>query len=232
MFYTLLLLLSPGIGAEGCDESTWTTDLQQVLERPASPTTISALNPGAFESQGLRAEVFSLALKAYQAAVARGETSKSILTVIDYSLPSDQKRLWVIDLESARLLFHEYVSHGKGSGTKNSTRFSNVPQSKTSNIGLMKTAETYWGQHGYSLKLDGLEDGFNDNARSRAIVIHAASYATEDFARRNGRLGLSWGCPALDPAVSTALIDTIKSGSLVFGYAPQEDWLNTSVYLR
>ena len=165
-------------------------------------------------------------------AVARGETQKSILTVIDYSLPSDQKRLWVINLESGRLLFHEYVTHGKGSGTKNSTRFSNVPESKTSNIGLMKTAETYWGRHGYSLKLDGLEDGFNDNARARAIVIHGASYATEDFARRYGRLGLSWGCPALDPVVSTALIDTIKGGSLVFGYAPQENWLNTSAYLR
>jgi hypothetical protein len=125
--------------------------------------------------------------------------------------------MWVIDLSSNRLLFHEYVAHGSGSGGNSASRFSNRDGSHQSNIGLMKTAETYSGKHGYSLKLDGLERGWNSNARSRAIVIHAADYVSEAFIQANGRLGRSWGCPALRPEISRKVIDTIKGGSLVFG---------------
>ena len=104
--------------------------------------------------------------------------------------------------------------------------------SKQSNLGLLKTAETYQGKHGYSLRLDGLEAGYNDNARARAIVVHGASYATQSFVDAHGRLGRSWGCPAVDSAISRRLIDTIKGGSLLFGYFPDTDWEDGSRYLN
>jgi hypothetical protein len=171
-------------------------------------------------------------LRAFETAWRRGDTRKRIITVIDYSMPSSQKRLWVIDLDSNTLLFHEYVAHGSGSGADQATSFSNRDGSHQSNIGLLKTAETYRGKHGYSLKLDGLEQGWNSRARSRAIVIHGADYVSEAFIRAQGRLGRSWGCPALRPEITRQLIDTIKGGSLVFGYYPDQGWLGGSKYLN
>jgi hypothetical protein len=190
------------------------------------------LRSDAFVAQGLRAEVLELALRAFETAWKNGDTRERIITVIDYSMPSSERRLWVIDLASNRLLFHEYVAHGSGSGGDTASRFSNRDGSHQSNIGLMKTAETYSGKHGYSLRLDGLERGWNSNARARSIVIHAADYVSEAFIRANGRLGRSWGCPALRPEISRRLIDTIKGGSLVFGYYPDAGWLAGSKYLN
>ncbi len=238
----LLFVLFAPVLSENCGPGpTCVTDLQGALgsapevgvaaPSPA-PESIATLKADAFADKGLRPEVLALALKAFEEAWRRGDTSKMMLSVIDYSLPSNQRRLWVIDLETNRLLFQEYVAHGKGSGVLESKHFSNVSQSHKSNLGLMKTAETYKGKHGYSLKLDGLERGFNDNARSRAIVMHAASYATESFVKRVGRLGRSHGCPSLDPKVSERLIDAIKGGSLLFGYFPDRDWLKKSKYLN
>jgi hypothetical protein len=136
----------------------------------------------------------------------------------------------VLDLERGDVRFHEYVTHGRGSGHATSDRFSNVEGSKQSSLGLFRTAETYFGQHGYSLRLDGLEKGINDRARDRAIVIHGAEYATETVAQRFGRLGRSWGCPAVDPAIHRALIDTVRGGTAVFAYYPDPDWLADSDY--
>jgi hypothetical protein len=115
-----------------------------------------------------------------------------MLTIIDYSMPSDEKGMWVMDLASGQLKFNVHVSHGSNSGGKNSTDFSNKDGSHKSNIGVLTTAETYQGKHGYSLKLDGLEEGYNDNARSRYIVMHSADYASEDRAKQTGQLGRSW----------------------------------------
>ena len=154
-----------------------------------------------------------------------------MFTIIDYSMDSNRKRLWVIDMATGEVLFQEHVAHGVNSGAKKVERMSNLEDSRTSNLGLLRTAETYYGRHGYSLKLDGLEPGFNDNARSRYIVIHAASYVTDAFIEQYGRAGRSWGCPALDPDVTKALIDRIKGGSLVFGYYPDDSWLEKSSYL-
>ena len=191
------------------------------------------LSDDAFADEGLRAEVFSLALTAWKKGWDKGDTKKKVLTVIDYSLPSDQHRLWLIDLETGKLLFHERVAHGKNTGGKLAKWFSNVSDSKKSNLGVLKTAETYMsGKFGYSLRLDGLEKGFNHNARRRAIVMHRAPYATDEWVDRHGRLGRSWGCPALDPKVTDAIIDTIKGGTLIFGYAKQDDWLRNSDYLN
>jgi len=184
------------------------------------------------EAQGLRAEVLRVALEAKAEAERRGLVERpEILTVIDYSLPSTEKRLWVLDLDRGEVLFHELVSHGKGSGGNRATRFSNVSMSLKSSLGLMTTAETYYGKNGYSLRLDGHEVGFNDQARPRAIVIHGADYATPAFVSRIGRLGRSWGCPALDPKVARRVIDTIKGGSVVFGYYPNETYLSKSAFV-
>lgn len=203
-----------------------------VSQAPADPwDALTEVEPGDYADQGLRPEVLELALTAFAEAWQRGDTQRQLLTVIDYSMPSNQERLWVIDLESGRVLYNTHVAHGSGSGMTTPTVFSNTDSSHQSNVGLLVTAETYYGKHGYSLRLDGLEQGYNDNARDRAIVVHAADYMTPDYIERMGRAGRSWGCPALDPALSRAIIDTIKGGSLIFGYAPVSDWLADSEYL-
>jgi hypothetical protein len=173
-----------------------------------------------------------LALGATSCALRSGAVADpSTLTVIDYSRPSTEKRLWVFDLRSRALLFHELVAHGAGTGDDVATRFSNAPETHRTSLGLFVTAETYKGAHGYSLRLDGLEPGFNDRARERAIVLHGAAYVTEAFARAHGRLGRSWGCPALNELVAPAIIDRVKGGSLVFAYYPDPSWLASSRYL-
>jgi hypothetical protein len=238
----LLALLLPLASAAPCDGAhASVSDLTLAISSP--PASSGALDTrhasgvdlaeDAFADKGLRAEVFSLALTAWKKGWDKGETEKKILTVIDYSHPSDQKRLWVVDLETGKLLFHEVVAHGNGTGGRLAKSFSNTQDSKKSSVGLMKTAETYPSRKfGYSLRLDGLEMGFNDNARRRAIVMHRADYATEAFAHRHGRLGRSWGCPSIDPAVADRLIDTIQGGSLIFGYAKHDEWLRKSEYLN
>ena len=160
------------------------------------------------------------------------ELHSSILTIIDFSLPSTDKRLWIIDLETKKILLHSVVAHGRNSGELIPNKFSNRPESYQSSLGFYKTAETYHGKHGYSLRLDGLERGINDQARNRAIVIHGADYATESFAKTNGRLGRSLGCPALPAELSTKAIDLIKAGSLLFGYAKDTAYLTSSPLIQ
>lgn len=200
-----------------------------------APETAPAADESAlpsFDAPGLRPHVLRVALEAAEQARRRGLVERpELLTVIDYSLPSTEKRLWVLDLERGDVLFHELTTHGKGTGGNRAQEFSNVSMSLKSNLGLMTTAETYYGKNGYSLRLDGHERGFNDQARPRAIVIHGADYATPAFISRVGRLGRSWGCPALDPKVARKLIDTIQGGSVVFGYYPSESYLTKSAFL-
>jgi hypothetical protein len=185
-----------------------------------------------FTVDGLRPEVLRTALEAHERAVDRGLVKQpDILSVIDFSLPSTERRMWVLDLSDNSVLYHERVTHGKNSGANLTKSFSNVSMSLKSNIGLLTTAETYYGKNGYSLRLDGHEPGYNDLARERAIVVHGADYATEEFMNRIGRLGRSWGCPALDPAISREVIDTIKGGSVLFGYYPDREWLDASAFV-
>jgi hypothetical protein len=180
----------------------------------------------------IESSVFSLALASAESAVNRGETDVSTLTVIDFSRPSTERRLWVYDLRSKELLFEEHVSHGRNSGHNLPTLFSNEPESHQSSLGLFRAAEGYYGKHGYSLRLDGLEPGFNDRARERAIVIHGAAYVNAETAKAQGRLGRSLGCPAVRPAVAGRLIDAVKEGGLVFAYYPDPAWLDASTYLN
>lgn len=206
------------------------------LAAPAALNAGSATRPRTRAAQPalgaeIPAEPLELALRAYRCARARGLVSEPILTLIDYSLPSTERRLWVLDVDSGEVRFHELVAHGRETGANHARAFSNVSGSLQSSLGLFRTAETYVGRHGYSLRLDGLEDGVNDRARERAIVMHGADYATAGFAAEHGRLGRSWGCPAVDPKVNRALIDTIRGGTAVFAYYPDAGWLSDSSYL-
>ncbi|MFY2764977.1 murein L,D-transpeptidase catalytic domain family protein [Arenimonas sp. MALMAid1274] len=177
--------------------------------------------------------VIGLGLRAMRCAQARGVGPKAKrLAVIDYRLPSRKHRLWVFDVENGQLLFREPVAHGQGSGEDKPTRFSNVHGSHQSSLGLFLTDQTYHGANGYSLRMEGLEPGYNDQAMARAIVMHGAPYVDLGTAQAQGRLGRSWGCPALRPAVARPLIDEIKQGQFVFAYYPDPDWLRDSQVLH
>lgn len=171
--------------------------------------------------------VLDLALEGYEKL--ENKLENQVLTLIDFSLPSTEKRLWVIDVASQEILLNTVVAHGRNSGELMANRFSNTPESFQSSLGFYKTAETYKGKHGYSLRLDGLEKGFNDQARNRAIVIHGADYAREEFAKMTGRLGRSLGCPALPTELSAQVIDMIRDGSLLFIYGNDPNYLNQSL---
>jgi hypothetical protein len=153
------------------------------------------------------------------------------LTVIDYSRPSSEPRLFVLDLAQRALRHQELVAHGRGSGEHLATRFSNQPGSLQSSLGLFVTLGTYVGRHGRSLRLLGLEPGFNDRAEERAIVMHGAEYVSAAFAQLHGRLGRSLGCPALALDVAPRVIDAIRGGSALFAYYPDTAWLRGSRFL-
>ena len=177
-------------------------------------------------------KVLSLATRAADCARRQGLLEGfEHLAVIDYSLPSTTPRLWVFDVAHGRLLYQELVAHGRNTGERVAERFSNVEGSKMSSLGLFQTAETYYGSNGYSLRLHGLDRGFNDKALARAIVIHGAPYVSEAIAERMGRLGRSWGCPAVRPEVARTVIDTLKGGALLFAYYPDGKWLKESPLL-
>ena len=192
---------------------------------------------GASRSEGAADEpnpdVLSLAMKAVSCGVASGALqAPPTLTLIDYSLPSTTPRLWVFDLHTRKILFHELVAHGKNSGDNMATRFSDLMESQESSLGLFRTSDTYIGHNGYSLRLDGLEPGFNGNARERAIVMHGAAYVNAGTAKSLGRLGRSFGCPALSAAVAHNVIDTVRGGGVVFSYYPDPTWLKESKFLN
>lgn len=185
------------------------------------------------QAPGLRTEVLRLAIDAANTAARKGLVKRrDLLTVIDYSLPSSQPRLFIFDLESRKLLFRELVAHGKNSGGNRTTHFSNMHGSLATSMGLFVTGNTYYGSNGYSLRLRGLERGVNDNAMQRAIVMHGASYVSQAAVRALGRLGRSWGCPAVRKEVARKMIDTVRGGSAIFAYYPEKKWLTSSAFLR
>lgn len=157
---------------------------------------------------------------------------KQILTIIDYSLPSNKKRLWVFDLKKNKLLFHTYVSHGLTSGALLANYFSNNYNSKTSSIGVYQTEKHYYGRDGLSLRLDGLDKGFNNNAFNRYIVMHGGWYVEEPFIQKYGRAGRSWGCPAVPNQLAKPIIETIKDKTLFIVYYPNDNWFYKSKFLN
>lgn len=183
------------------------------------------------QARNIDDKVLRLSLIAYLNARRKGMDHKQMLTVIDYSKPSTERRLWVFDLKSGRTLFNTWVSHGKNSGGVNATSFSNSNGSLKSSIGVFLTEEPYVGKNGYSLRLKGLERGVNDNALDRAVVIHGARYVNADTIRKYGKIGRSWGCPAVSTSLSKPLIDTVKNNTLIVAYYPDRKWLSNSKFL-
>lgn len=167
-------------------------------------------------------ECFNTALNGFQLLKEKGLITKNILTLVDFSMSSNSKRLWVIDLEKNIVLFHTLVAHGRNTGEEFATNFSNQAESFQSSIGFYATGEIYKGKHGLSLKLDGLEKGLNDNARERAVVVHGADYVSESFIRQNKRLGRSQGCPAIPVEMNEKIINVIKNKSCLFLYHPSK----------
>lgn len=185
------------------------------------------------QAPGLKAEVLRLAFRASRCAAEQGLVKRrDLLTVIDYSLPSSQPRLFVFDLATRKLLFRELVAHGKNSGGNSASFFSNSPGSLATSLGLFVTADTYVGSNGYSLRLKGLEEGVNDMAMDRAIVMHGANYVSKAAVQALGRLGRSWGCPAVRKEVAHKMIDTLRGGSPIFAYYPDKGWLGQSTFVR
>lgn len=189
------------------------------------------------QTRKLRPEVLELALRAYDRVTATGVVRRRVLIIVDYELPSFEKRLWAIDMDAERVLYEEWVAHGMGhprgsGGTMTRTLdLSNDGGSRKSSLGLFVTGETYYGKHGYSLRLDGLERGYNDNARERLIVLHGAHYVSSDRASKR-LVGRSWGCPVVRPEITAALIESIKEGSVLWVYYPDPEWLQRSEFLE
>jgi hypothetical protein len=178
-------------------------------------------------------DVLKLALNAYETAEKDGiSISKPILTLIDYSLPSSSKRMWILDLINHEVLFNGLVAHGKYSGEYYATQFSDNPGSLQSSVGVFLTENTYIGHNGYTLKIKGLEHGFNENAESRRIVMHGAWYVSQELVKTRGAIGRSWGCPAIEEQYINPVINTIKDGSLLVAYAPDSNWLHQSKFIN
>ena len=206
----------------------WGSLLGIAAERPSMPNSRMLYHEMALEGT-IDYTVFERAIAGYN---RMGSFDKNILTVIDFTKPSTEKRLFVIDLKLKKVLFISYVAHGRNSGEKYATSLSNQEGSIKSTLGLYQTENTYYGKNGYSLVLNGLERGINDKAKERAIVVHGAAYADPSTIRSCGRLGRSLGCPALPLAVSKKIIDTIKGGTLLYIHGDDKTYASRSTFIR
>ncbi|MGM8360516.1 murein L,D-transpeptidase catalytic domain family protein [Flavobacterium sp. ARAG 55.4] len=186
----------------------------------------SDLNSANFSLPNL--ESFKEALVGFNKLKDQGKVTKNIITLIDFSLSANTKRLWVIDLDTRTILLHSLVAHGRNTGQEYASSFSNAAESYKSSLGFYLTAEVYNGKHGKSLRLDGIEKGINDNARNRAVVVHGANYVSNSFIQNNKRLGRSLGCPAVPVEVTNKLIETIQNKTCLFIYYPSKSYKQLS----
>lgn len=186
------------------------------------------------EGHELNQDVFFKALTGFENLKKAGLLSKDshLLTICDFSMSSNTKRLWVIDTEEKKVLFNSLVAHGKNTGEEFATNFSNMESSLQSSLGFYITDATYNGDNGYSLRLLGMDKGFNDAAYRRAIVMHGADYVSEEFAAMHKRIGRSWGCPAVPRDLTQPIINTIKGRNLLFIYYPDQNYLSKSEWLK
>lgn len=203
-----------------------------LLAFSASACATSLLDSLARTAPALDSQVLQQALSAMQCAVRNGATPAARLAVVDYSRPSSEPRLWIFDLHEQRLLLEDYVAHGANSGDNLAERFSNTLGSHQTSLGLFRTAESYHGRHGYSLRMDGMEPGVNDRARERAIVLHGADYVDPSWIARQGRIGRSQGCPAVRREIADTVVDELKDGQFLFSWYPDPSWLETSAFLQ
>ena len=208
-------------------------NVNTITDRPASidqPGIYDSLKLGAM---GLSRQAFDYAVKGFNYLIAKGKIANSnIISIADFSVPSSKKRLFIIDLKNYKILFNTYVAHGQNSGREYANNFSNSPESLQSSPGFYVTKETYVGSKGYSLRLEGEEQGINDNALNRGIVMHAAPYVNESLAKGRGFIGRSWGCPAVAPELSQSIINKIKNGTCLFLYTPNKNYISSSRILK
>lgn len=155
-------------------------------------------------------------------------SSKSVITIVDFNQPSTAKRLWIVDLAANKLLYNTLVAHGQGSGDNFARNFSNEENSHQSSLGYYITSDIYFGKHGLSLKLNGMDEGFNTKANARSVVVHGAAYVSQEFINQHGRLGRSHGCPALPVSMTREIIENIKGKTCLYINADQKNY--TSKY--
>lgn len=204
---------------------------EEVKSMSAAEMLYSSLS---FSDNVLQKDVFDKAFQGFENLKKSGRLSPDshLLTVCDFSLSSNTKRLWVIDTQEKKILFNSLVAHGMGTGDEYAEKFSNTESSHQSSMGFYLTESTYEGDNGYSLKLIGLDKGYNDAALQRAIVMHGADYVSEDFARQHKRIGRSWGCPAVPRDLAEPIINTIKQKTVLFIYYPDDHYLASSEWLK
>jgi hypothetical protein len=203
--------------------------VKTISDNPDAATVYEAVN---LEQFGLSEEAFNHAWKGYQYLIDRKKISRAdYFTICDLSKSSLKKRLYIIDINNNKLVKHTYVAHGKNSGLEYATSFSNTPESLQTSLGFYITDQTYNGKHGLSLRLQGVDPGFNDKAMARTIVMHGAAYVSEDRAASGTYMGRSWGCPAVPEKESSEIITTIKNGTCLFIYHPSKNYLNNSKIL-
>lgn len=200
--------------------------------------SLSINQPGVYDSLklgalGLSRQAYDYALKGFNYLIAKGKiVNNNVISIADFSESSSKKRLFIIDLKNYKILFNTYVAHGQNSGREFANNFSNTPESLQSSPGFYVTKETYFGSKGLSLRLEGEEQGINDNALNRGIVMHAAAYVNEGLAQARGFIGRSWGCPAVPPELHQAIINKIKNGTCLFLYTPDKNYISSSRILK
>jgi hypothetical protein len=227
---SLLSAMTPRVEESAPKATNISVAVVDSFENLAYSNLYEALN---LDSLELSREAFTYAVKGYSNLVAQGAIVKQdVLSIVDFTLPSSKKRLFIIDLVTGKLLFNTFVSHGRNSGMEQATRFSNDLNSFQSSLGFFVTGKTYKGEHGYSLRLDGLEKGINDNALNRGIVIHAANYVNEKMAKQRGYIGRSLGCPAVPVKLHRPIIQKIKDGSCLFLYGSDTNYPSKSSMLN
>ena len=200
---------------------------------PISFSSIKMYDSLKLNLSGLSEQAFISAVKGYEYLKLKGKIgNENILSIADFSRPSSHKRFFVIDLKNLKVLFNTYVAHGQNSGAAMATQFSNIPESLQSSLGFYTTSSTYIGKNGYSMHLKGMENGINDKAEERAIVMHGAPYINNDIINERGYIGRSWGCPALPEKMNKPIIDKIKNGSCLFIYSENSKYLHSSKILN
>ena len=204
------------------------------ITSPASENDLSMVYSNLeLNKMGLSEQAFNYALKGYDYLKERGKIiNDGIISIVDFTKPSSQKRLFIIDLKHCKTLFNTYVAHGQGSGEAFASKFSNIPESYQSSLGFYITSDTYIGKNGYSMRLNGIEAGINDKADERAIVLHGAPYVCENFIKARGYIGRSWGCPAVPENMNRPIIETIKNGTCLFIYSENKNYLTHSKILN
>ena len=201
-------------------------------EETAETNAISLYNNLTANSHALPSvESFTTAIAGYNKLKEQGHIQKELLTIVDFSKSSNTKRLWIIDMKTQTILYNTLVAHGKNSGNEFATQFSNENRSNKSSLGFYTTGELYNGKHGLSMRLDGRESGINSNARARAIVMHAADYVSESFAKQHSRIGRSLGCPALPNHLNKEIVNLIQGKSCLFIYHPSRNYVKASKLL-